>query len=68
MEYLVIIYSVGIVICLFDILIVLQISRYPYSKRKEKVLWTNVVLLLPFFGIFLYYLVGRDRLDNDTHQ
>jgi len=49
-------------IIVLDIWAVLEISRVSYKKRREKWLWTNVVLLFPLFGVFIYLFYGRRRL------
>ncbi|MDF3076746.1 MAG: Phospholipase D-nuclease N-terminal [Sphingobacteriaceae bacterium] len=46
------------IICL-DIWAVLDISKVSYKKRREKWLWTNIVLLFPLFGVFVYVFYGR---------
>ncbi|MGV3704358.1 MAG: PLDc N-terminal domain-containing protein [Arcticibacter sp.] len=49
-------------IIVLDIWAVLDISRVSYKKRREKWLWTNVVLVFPLFGVFFYLFYGRRKL------
>lgn len=55
----------AIPIIVLDIWAVLDIAKVSYKKRQEKWLWTNVVLLFPLFGVFIYLLYGRRKLLDD---
>lgn len=52
----------AIPIIILDLWAVLDISKKSYKKRQEKWLWTNVVLLFPLFGVFIYIGYGRKTL------
>jgi len=49
-------------IIILDIWAVLDISKISYKKRREKWLWTNIVLIFPLFGVFVYIIYGRRNL------
>lgn len=41
---------------------VIQISKYPYKAKTKKLIWTNIVVLFPFFGLIVYHLIGKKNL------
>lgn len=43
---------------------VLEIATGTFKDSMDKLVWLLIVLFLPFFGIVLYYLVGRRKLAN----
>ncbi|OKL38894.1 hypothetical protein A3841_02780 [Pontibacter flavimaris] len=43
---------------------VLEIITGTFKDSIDKVVWLLVVLLVPFFGLLLYYLIGRRKLAN----
>ena len=50
----------SIVILVLDILTII----FVWSGRKRflvKVVWTLVILFLPFVGLILYFLLGREK-------
>ncbi|HXI00996.1 MAG TPA: PLD nuclease N-terminal domain-containing protein [Sphingobacteriaceae bacterium] len=52
-------------IIILDLWAVLDIAKASYKQRRNKWLWTNVVLLFPLFGVFVYIFYGRKKL-HDT--
>jgi hypothetical protein len=41
---------------------VIEIVTGTFKDSIDKVVWLLVVLLVPFFGLLLYYLMGRRKL------
>ncbi|NII82903.1 PLDc N-terminal domain-containing protein [Pedobacter sp. SG918] len=63
-DYLIILAIVVMLIMLVNIYVILEISKFPYSKRRQKWMWTNVVLFLPLFGSLIYFLIGKKILSE----
>ncbi|WP_426329680.1 PLDc N-terminal domain-containing protein [Pedobacter sp. R-06] len=63
--YLIILAIVVMLIMLVNIYVILDISKFPYSKRRQKWMWTNVVLFLPLFGSLIYFLIGKKILSEN---
>ncbi|WP_207429004.1 PLDc N-terminal domain-containing protein [Pedobacter sp. SYSU D00535] len=57
-------YVLAIIVVSIDLWAVIDISKSSYKQRKDKWLWTNIVLLLPLFGVFVYLAVGRKLLKD----
>lgn len=36
-----------------------DIFRSEFRQKRDKVVWASVVILFPFLGVVLYYLLGR---------
>ena len=53
------IFAVFILIVFVQLYIVYEISKYPMSSHKSKRKWTNIVLLMPLFGMLAYFLFGK---------
>gem|GEM_PF-2196421 len=62
--YLIILAIVVMLIMLVNIYVILDISKFPYNKRRQKWMWTNVVLFLPLFGSLIYFLIGKKILSE----
>jgi hypothetical protein len=63
--YLVILAIVVMLVMFVNIYVILDISKFPYSKRRQKWMWTNVVLFLPLFGSLIYFLIGKKILNEN---
>lgn len=50
----------GIVILVLDIIAILDIVKSSRDTGK-KVLWTLLVVFLPFVGMLIYFLVGKKK-------
>ncbi|SKB46957.1 PLDc N-terminal domain-containing protein [Daejeonella lutea] len=53
-------FILAIPIIILDIWAVYDISKHPYKLRDKKWAWTNVVLLFPLFGVFVYIFYGKN--------
>ena len=65
MNTLIVLLICAMPIIILDIWVVIDIAKMSYRKRREKWLWTNVVLLFPLFGVFFYLFYGRRKLITD---
>ncbi len=61
----IIFFIAAIPVILLDIWAVRDIAKYSYKQRDKKWAWTNVVLLFPFFGVFVYICYGRKLLEKE---
>jgi len=59
---MVFIYLIVLIWISLSIWAVIDISKYPHQKRMRKLVWTNVVVIFPFFGLLFYYVMGRKNL------
>jgi hypothetical protein len=51
---------IGMVILILDIIAIIDL----YKSKKEtsqRLLWLAIILVLPFIGLLLYFLVGKKR-------
>ncbi|TCC90486.1 hypothetical protein EZ428_14530 [Pedobacter frigiditerrae] len=39
-----------------------DIAKHPHRKKVKKLIWTNIVVIFPFGGLIIYYLMGRKNL------
>jgi hypothetical protein len=39
-----------------------DIAKYSYKKKFKKLVWTNIVVIFPFGGLIMYFLLGRKNL------
>ncbi len=39
-----------------------DIAKHPYKKKIRKLIWTNIVVIFPFGGLIMYFLIGRKNL------
>lgn len=51
-------------VIILDLWAIIDISSASSKNRDQKWLWTNVVILFPLFGVFVYLFYGRKRLKN----
>ena len=63
---LLLIFFIPIIIA--DMWAVWDIASFSYKLRRDKWLWTNVVLFFPLFGVFVYILWGKRRLKNKLND
>ncbi len=42
--------------------VVIEIVTGTFKDSIDKMVWLLVVLLVPFIGVILYYLIGRRKL------
>ncbi|MDN3594758.1 PLD nuclease N-terminal domain-containing protein [Zunongwangia endophytica] len=57
--------SLGLLAIMFPAFCILSIVRNSRAfKKKGKLMWTLVVILLPIIGSFLYLSIGRDQVLN----
>ena len=62
--------AVYVIIFIWISLIVIavrDIAKLPYKERNKKIVWTNVVVLFPFLGLIVYYLIGRKSFHSDRN-
>ena len=53
---------IGLVLCIFIFPIIALVSVLKNDFRgNEKLIWTLIVLLLPFIGTILYFIIGRPK-------
>lgn len=46
---------------LFPLIALIDILRNDFKGSNDKVVWVIVVLLIPFLGSLLYFLIGRNQ-------
>ncbi len=54
---------VGIVILILQIVAIISVLL-GNGSTGHKVLWTLVILLVPVFGVVLYFVLGRNTADR----
>lgn len=62
--------AVYVIIFIWISLIVIavrDIAKLPYKERNKKIVWTNVVVLFPFLGLIVYYLIGRKSFQSNRN-
>ncbi|HXE51595.1 MAG TPA: PLDc N-terminal domain-containing protein [Tepidisphaeraceae bacterium] len=52
----------GIVVFILDIIAIVSVLS-GRSSVERKILWVVIILLLPFIGMILYFLLGRSSAD-----
>jgi len=62
MEKYLILYLVVILWLTIIIFTVINISKYPNKVRTKKLVWTNIVVLFPFFGLIIFHIIGKKNL------
>ncbi|MFC6858843.1 PLDc N-terminal domain-containing protein [Zunongwangia atlantica] len=61
--------SLGLLAIIFPAFCILSIIRNSNSfKKKMRLTWTLVVILLPIIGSFLYLSIGREQVLNTEIQ
>ncbi len=50
-------------IFLFPLLALFSVLTNEF-QGNEKLIWVVIIILLPFFGSLLYFLIGRDKRIN----
>lgn len=53
---------VGLIVFILDIIAIISVLGGQGSVG-HKLLWTLLILVLPFLGMILYYLIGRSSAD-----
>jgi len=53
---------IGVLVLVLDIIAIVSVLGGSGST-EHKLLWTVVILLLPFVGMLLYFLIGRSSRD-----
>ncbi len=53
---------VGLLVFILDIVAIVSVLAGNTSLER-KLLWTVIILLLPFIGMILYFLMGRSAAD-----
>ena len=46
----------------------IDISKASYHRKDQKWLWTNLVILFPLIGPFIYLYYGRKKLFDLTEE
>jgi hypothetical protein len=59
-EILVILFILGTPF-LMMVLALVDILRSDFEQSSNKLVWTIVVILLPFIGSLIYFLIGRNQ-------
>lgn len=52
--------AVVLFIFLFPLIALVDVLTSQF-QGNDKLLWVIVILLLPFLGAFLYFIIGRDK-------
>ncbi|UAB82746.1 PLDc_N domain-containing protein [Zunongwangia sp. SCSIO 43204] len=61
--------SLGLLAIIFPAFCILSIVRNSNSfKKKMRLMWTLVVILIPIVGSFLYLSIGREQVLNTEIQ
>ncbi|WBL23459.1 PLD nuclease N-terminal domain-containing protein [Zunongwangia sp. HRR-M8] len=61
--------SLGLLAIMFPAFCILSIVRNSNAfKKKGKLMWTLVVILIPIIGSFLYLSIGREKVLNTEIQ
>ena len=50
-------------IFLFPLLALISVLMNDF-RGNEKLIWVVIIILLPFFGSLVYFLIGRDKRIN----
>ena len=53
---------VGLIVLVLDIIAIVKVLGGSGSTER-KLLWTIIILLLPFIGMILYFLIGQSAAD-----
>jgi len=53
---------IGLIILVLDLVAIFSVIA-GRSSMERKALWTLAILLLPLFGMILYYIAGKSRQD-----
>ncbi len=48
----------GLLVIVLDVLALVEVWKSPRAD-SDKILWTAVIVILPFVGLIAYYLFGR---------
>lgn len=48
-------------VLLFPLIALIDILRSNFKGSNDKIIWVIVVLILPFVGSLLYFLIGRNQ-------
>ena len=51
---------IGMVVLILDIIAILDLYKSKKDNAK-RILWLVIILILPFIGMLLYFLVGKKR-------
>jgi len=51
---------IGLIILILDIIAIVDLFKGAQENSK-KALWTILIIILPFIGMILYFLVGRGK-------
>lgn len=51
---------IGLIIVVFDIIAIVDLFKSAKETGK-KILWLILILIFPFIGMILYFLLGRDK-------
>lgn len=51
---------IGLIIVVLDIIAIVDLFKSAKQTGK-KVLWLILILILPFIGMILYFLLGREK-------
>ncbi len=63
-QEIIVILFLGLFIFLLPVLALISIVRNEF-KGNDKLIWVIIVLLLPFLGSILYFLIGRSKKINN---
>ncbi len=53
---------IGILVLVLDIIAIISVVAGK-SSVERKLLWTLAILILPFLGMILYFLIGKKSTD-----
>ncbi len=53
---------IGLLVLVLDIIAIVSVVA-GHGSLARKLLWTLIILLLPFLGMILYFLIGRSSTD-----
>jgi hypothetical protein len=54
------------------IIAIIDIAKSEFKNANDKIVWLLMVILLPLFGVILYFILGRDQKirpgDQQSHR
>ncbi|GGZ34716.1 hypothetical protein GCM10007049_30120 [Echinicola pacifica] len=54
-------YKMGLIGTVIYVLTIIDVVRSRFHTDRDKVLWLLIVILVPFIGTILWFLIGRGK-------
>ena len=51
----------AIVICLLPVIALISVVRSTFNDSTTRLMWVLIILILPFFGPVIYFIIGRKQ-------